>query len=416
MVAEKAEIIVPVRSMRASRTMKKQRTLLKNATLIAGTGEKPLPQSFVLLEGDRIIGVTERLDGLPLDSDQVEIDLTGKFVLPGFINTHDHVATKRVRGHLGAQALVSDEILLGICVKTVLSNLAEGITTIREMGSRNGLSRIMRAMIENGHLIGPRVVIVGRALTATAGYASRNGVEIDSPLEARKAAAQQIKEGADWIKCMASIEWELAAGEPISAVNLDVATMKAAFDVAHHHGKRCAVHAICDEAIANALEAGVNTIEHGIMLSARTAEEMARRGAYLVPTFSGYLEHCNDWGRGEGVQRHGELLRQHHAPGFRNALNAGVKFAYGTDTLGNFVDETRLMLEAGAKPMDCVLAATRWGAELLGLADKIGTVEAGKFADLVVLDNNPLESAAAFGNIHRVIKGGRVLDPRHIPI
>ncbi len=396
--------------------MKKQRTLLKNATLITGIDEKPIPRGFVLLEGDRIIAVAERPDGVPTGADQVEVDLSGKFLLPGFINTHDHVATKRVRGHLGTQALTSDEILLGICVKTVLTNLAEGITTIREMGSRNGLSRIMRTMIENGHLVGPRLVIVGRSLTATAGYASRNGVEVDSPLEARKAAAQQIKEGADWVKCMASIEWELAAGEPISAINLDVPIMKAAFDVAHHHGKRCAVHAICDEAIANALEAGVDTIEHGIMLSARTAEEMARRGTFLVPTFSGYLEHCNDWGRGQGVQKHGELLRQYHQPGFRNALKAGVKFAFGTDTLGNFVDEARLMQEAGAKPMDCVLAATRWGAELLGLIDQIGTVEAGKMADLAVLNTNPLESVSAFGSIHRVIKSGRVLDPRHIPI
>ncbi len=396
--------------------MKKQRTLLKNATLITGVDEKPIPRGFVLLEGDRIIAVAERTDGVPTGADQVEVDLSGKFLLPGFINTHDHVATKRVRGHLGTQALTSDEILLGICVKTVLTNLAEGITTIREMGSRNGLSRIMRTMIENGHLVGPRLVIVGRSLTATAGYASRNGVEVDSPLEARKAAAQQIKEGADWVKCMASIEWELAAGEPISAINLDVPIMKAAFDVAHHHGKRCAVHAICDEAIANALEAGVDTIEHGIMLSARTAEEMARRGTFLVPTFSGYLEHCNDWGRGQGVQKHGELLRQYHQPGFRNALKAGVKFAFGTDTLGNFVDEARLMQEAGAKPMDCVLAATRWGAELLGLIDHIGTVEAGKMADLAVLNTNPLESVSAFGSIYRVIKSGRVLDPRHIPI
>jgi len=392
------------------------RILLKNSTLIDGTGASPLPHSLVLLDDDRIIAVSDRPNDLPTDVEWREIDLSGKFLLPGFINAHDHVATKRVRGPLSLQVLTSDEIVLGISVNNVLLNLSEGITTMREMGSRNGFSKIMRTMVQSRRLIGPRLVIVGRALTSTAGYASRSSVEVDSPLEARKAAAQLIKDGVDWIKCMASIEWELAAGEPISAVNMDVPTMQAAFDVGHHHGKRCAVHAICDEAIANALAAGVDTIEHGIMLSARTADEMARRNVFLVPTLSGYYEHRNDWGRGESVQRHGDLLQQYHMDGFRNARAAGVKFAFGTDTLGNFVDEARLMQSGGATPMDCVVAATRWGAELLGLSKEIGTVEKGKIADLAVLNSDPLESPSAFGDVHRVIKNGRLFDPRQIPI
>ena len=396
--------------------MTTMRILLKNATLIDGTGASPLPQSLVLLEGDKIIAVAGRLEDIPRDVEWQEVDLGGKFLLPGFVNAHDHVATKRVRGPLSVQVLTSDEIALGISVNNVLTNLSEGITTMREMGSRNGFSRIMRTMVQSKRLIGPRLVIVGRALTSTAGYASRSSVEVDSPLEARKAAALLVKDGVDWIKCMASIEWELAAGEPISAINMDIATMQAAFDVGHHHGKRCAVHAICDEAISNALAAGVDTIEHGIMLSARTADEMARRNVFLVPTLSGYLEHSNDWGRGEGVQRHGDLLQKYHMDGFRNARAAGVKFAFGTDTLGNFVDEAGLMLMGGATPMDVVVAATRWGAELLGLSSEIGTVERGKMADLTVLNSDPLDSPSAFGDVYRVIKSGRVFDPQHIPI
>jgi imidazolonepropionase-like amidohydrolase len=152
------------------------------------------------------------------------------------------------------------------------------------------------------------------------------------------------------------------------------------------------------------------------MLGRETAELMARRGVYLVPTFSGYIEHCRDWGRGAGVIKHGLQLQEHHGRAFHNALEAGVKYAYGSDTLGNLVDEARAMQEQGAGPMDCLVAATRTGAELLGLDKKVGTVTTGKLADMVVLRSDPLASPEAYGEVALTVKSGRLLEPDQIPI
>jgi imidazolonepropionase-like amidohydrolase len=188
------------------------------------------------------------------------------------------------------------------------------------------------------------------------------------------------------------------------------------YAVAHHHGKSCTAHAVHDDAIRNAVEAGADSIEHGIMLGRETAELMARRGVYLVPTFGGYIEHCRDWGRGAGVIKHGLQLQEHHGRAFRNALEAGVKYAYGSDTLGNLTDEARAMQEHGASAMDCLVAATRTGAELLDLSEKVGTVAPSKLADLVVLRSDPLASPEAYGAVALTIKSGRLLEPEQIPI
>ena len=390
--------------------------LLKGATLLDGNGGSAVPASAVLLAADKISAVAGPYNAEGLDRDCATIDLAGKYLLPGFVNVHDHVTNKRIRGTRAEKARAPDEMLVAMGIQNALLNLREGITTIRDMGARKGISRIIKSALDSRMIFGPRLIVVLRGLTVTAGYSHLGGIEVDSPLEARKAAGQLIKDGCDWVKCMASIEWERAQGEPISAVNMDVALMQAAFDIAHHHGKPCSVHAVCDQSIANALEAGADSIEHGIMLTEKTAETMARRGAFLVPTLSGYLEHCNDWGRGEGVMRHGHLLQEYHGKAFQNAVRADVKFAFGTDTLGNFVDEARAMQAAGVSAMDCVVAASRTGAELLGLGAEIGTIEPGKLADLVVLNANPLETPAAFGDIYRVIKSGRIFDPDQIPI
>lgn len=390
--------------------------LLKNATLLDGNGGTPLKQHAVLVQGDKIAAVATPNEAADLEQGHDIVDLTGKFLLPGLINTHDHVTNKRIRGTRAEKARMPVEALVGMGVQNVLLNLREGITTIRDMGARNGISKVVKSVLESKMIFGSRLVVVLRSITVTAGYSHLTNIEADSPLEARKAAGQLIKDGCDWVKCMASVEWERGLDEPISAVNMETELMKAAFDMAHHHGKPCTVHAVCDESIANALEAGVDAVEHGIMMSKRTAKDMARRNVFLVPTLSGYLEHCNDWGRGEGVMRHGRLLQQYHGPAFRNALEAGVRYTFGTDTLGNFVDEAKAMRAAGATPMDCVVAATKRGAELLRLADEIGTVEKGKLADLVVLNKNPLETPEAFGDVFRVMKSGRMFDPAQLPI
>ncbi|WP_420965402.1 amidohydrolase family protein [Bradyrhizobium sp. B120] len=391
------------------------RFVLSGATLIDGFGGKPIPNAAVIVEDGCIIAVCSAGEL----GDQAEarfIDLTGKYLLPGFINAHDHLTLKRLRGSLTDRATADDALAITRAIRNALVNLREGITTVRDAGAARGLSLSLKAALASSEIVAPRILAVGQGLTETAGYVHEIFIEVDSPLEAKKAAGKMIKRGADFIKCMASIEWNLDEGEPLSAVNMDVATMKAAFDLAHHHNRRCMAHALCDEAIVNAVQAGADTIEHGVFLSAATARNMSKRGVGLVPTLSGYKELQNDWGRGKGIRRHSAKLAEHYKMGFRHALEAGVTLAFGSDTLGNLIDECRTMEEWGMTPMQCIEAVTRNAAILLGIDDQVGTIAARRAADLVVLSADPISNIAALGEVEIVVKSGRLVDPAMLPI
>jgi imidazolonepropionase-like amidohydrolase len=393
-----------------------KRTLIHGALVFDGSGDPPRPGEAVLLEGNRIIAVGPIGEFVSLPGECSRIDLNGYFLLPGFINAHDHLLTKRVRGTRAERAHAGATASLAAGIGNAYVNLREGFTTVRDAGSREAASLQVKEIFESGNLVGPRISSAGSGLTVTSGYAHVWFEEVDSPLEARKAAGRLIKKGCDWIKCMASIEWERDEGEPISAVNMEVDLMRAAFELAHHHGLHCMAHAIADEAIRNAVQAGADTIEHGAMLSEATAAMLAVREIFLVPTLSGYGEHRHDWGRGEGVMRHGTRLRPFHEQAIRYARSAGVKMAYGSDSLGNLVDELVTIQELGAGVADCIVMLTRSGSELLGLSDRIGTITAGKEADLTVLSSDPRTGPAAFADVHLVFRAGRPFDPTELPI
>lgn len=391
------------------------RLLLKGASVFDDSATSLRDGASVLISGDTIVAV-----GPAGEFDSIEdcsvVDLSGHYLLPGFINAHDHLLTKRVRGSRAERALATPDRLLATGLQSAWLNLREGFTTLRDAGSLDALSLEVKRIFGSGKLVGPRIVSCGTGLTVTAGYAHALFREVDTPDEARKAAGQLVKQGCDWIKCMASIEWERGEGEPISAVNMGVELMRAAFDLAHHHGLHCMAHAIADDAIRYAVEAGVDSVEHGAMLSKATAGLLAARAVFLVPTLSGYHEHCEEWGRGPGVIRHGLELRQHHDLAFRRARAAGVRMAYGSDTLGNLVDELAMAQALGADTADCIAMLTITGAELLGLADRIGSIAPGKQADLTVLGSDPRGGPAAFADIALVFTAGQAFEPARLPI
>jgi len=391
------------------------RLLLKGATVFDGEGDTPRGGTSVLISGDTIVAVgpAGEVDNL---EDCSVVDLSGQFLLPGFINVHDHLLTKRVRGSRAERALATRADSLATGLQSAWLNLSEGFTTLRDAGSLDALSLEIKRIFGSGKVIGPRIVSCGTGLTVTAGYAHALFKEVDTPDEARKAAGQLVKQGCDWIKCMASIEWERGEGEPISAVNMGVELMRAAFDLAHHHGLRCMAHAIADDAVRNAVEAGADSVEHGAMLSEGTAELLASRGVFLVSTLSGYREHCEEWGRGEGVVRHGLELRPNHDLAFRRARAAGVRMAYGSDTLGNLVDELSMAQAMGATTAECIEMLTITGVELLGLADRIGSIAPGKQADLTVLGSDPRGGPSAFADVGLVFRAGQSFEPARLPI
>jgi imidazolonepropionase-like amidohydrolase len=391
-------------------------TLITGAQIIDGTGGSVKSNEAVLVQGDKIAAIGPRA-GLSIPENDGEIvDLAGRYLVPGFVNVHEHVLTKRARGSASERAGATRDVHLFRGLRNALTCLAEGFTTIRDAGSMYCLGLDVKRALNNGVFIGPRMQAVSQGLTVTGGYAHQFFLEVDSVVEVRKAVGEMMKMGVDWVKCMASIEWSKAAGEPISAVNMSPELMGEAFGIAHHHGKRCMVHAVCKDSIVNSLDAGVDSIEHGVMLDEMTAERMAREEVFLVPTLSGWRERCNDWGRDAGHVRHAELMRPHHDKSVRIACSMGLKMAYGSDNFGNLADEVRGLHDAGLPLSECLVVATRNGAELLGIQDKVGTIEKGKQADMVVLGKDPLSSFEAYRDIRLVFRDGRKIDPTLLPI
>lgn len=392
----------------------KPHLLLINATIIDGTGGAARRNDALLLKDCIIEGLGDP-EVLRKQAPEAEtLDLSGFYLTPGFVNTHDHVFSKRERGTARDYATASRDMLVFRALRNALSSLSEGITTVRDAGSMDNVGVYVRNALNSGIFVGPRMQAVSQGLTVTGGYVHQLFQEVDSIVEVRKAVGQMMKLDVDWVKCMASIEWNKAAGEPISAVNISTDLMREAFDIAHHHGKRCMVHAVCLESIVNSLDAGVDSIEHGVMLDQPTAERLAKTGVFLVPTLSSFREKCNDWGRGAGPMRHAEMMRPFHDRAVRYAHSAGVKLAYGSDNFGNLVDEIRGLHELGLSLSECLVIATRNGAELLGIEKEVGTIEKGKRADLVVLGNDPLASPEAYGDVHLVFRDGLKIEPKQV--
>ena len=393
-----------------------KRTLIAGAQIVDGTGDNVKSDEAVLIQGDKIAAIGPRAS-LSIPENDVEIvDLAGQYLVPGFVNVHEHVLTRRARGSASERAGATRDVHLFRGLRNALSCLAEGFTTIRDAGSMYCLGLDVKRALNSGVFIGPRMQAVSQGLTVTGGYAHQFFLEVDSVVEVRKAVGEMMKMGVDWVKCMASIEWSKGAGEPISAVNMSPELMHEAFSIAHHHGKRCMVHAVCKDSIVNSLDAGVDSIEHGVMLDETTAERMARDEVFLVPTLSGWRERCNDWGRDAGHVRHAELMRPHHDKSVRIACSMGLKMAYGSDNFGNLADEIRGLHDAGLSLSECLVVATRNGAELLGIQDKVGTIEKGKQADMVVLGKDPLSSFEAYRDVRLVFRDGRKIDPTLLPI
>jgi imidazolonepropionase-like amidohydrolase len=192
--------------------------------------------------------------------------------------------------------------------------------------------------------------------------------------------------------------------------------IRAVFNEAQNRGKKTACHAIGSKAISNVLEAGVDVVDHGIYLNDALAERMARQGTYLCPTLSAY---CNQtmnpkFQRGEAWARAHRVLVRPHEESFKAALRAGVKIVVGTDTTGSYAEELELMRGHGMPAMDTLLGCTSTAAKALGWEDRIGTLEAGKLADLVVLDSDPLTDPWAIEKVFLVIKEGILYRPREI--
>src|SRR5437899_10425529 len=398
-----------------------KRLAVRAGHLIDGKSDKSLDNVVIVIEGDKIVSVT--LSG-PAPAGVEIIDLSKYTVLPGFIDLHTHVL---LNGDITAEDYDKQLLKQSIPYRAILGArnariaLESGFTTIRDLETEGAMYADVdvKTAIQNGEVPGPRMQVATRAMTPTGmypllGYSWElklpTGVQyVDGADGARKAVREQIMYGADWIKYYSDRGYHFESdGVLHSMVNFTDEEAKAIVDEAHRIGKKVAAHAIGSDGIAAALSAGVDTIEHGDGLTDALMDEMARRGIYWVPTIAVGVYVAP--GRSGNWPKMAELQREN----FPKAIKKGVKIALGTDAGGfdwkvlNEAKEFEYYVQYGMTPMQAIRAGTATAAELLGWSDKLGTIEAGKWADIVAVSGDPLKDIKEVENVKFVMKGGTV--------
>ena len=370
-------------------------------------------QADVTVRDGRIVGVGDGVD--PDEADET-IDATGRYVAPGLIDAHVHLM---MDGRPDV-ATVADESVESLCYRAAAhlrETLDAGVTTVRDLGGPGRLALDAGVAVAEGTLDGPRVLACGQNVVMTGGHGYWFGREADGPDEVRRAVREQLKRGADVVKCMATggvlTEGAVTGAPEFTREELDAVVETAASkDVptsAHAHGER---------GIRNAAEAGVTSVEHATFMDRETADLLADRGTYWVPTASalhGIVENGVEAGIPDEAVAKAEDAEDRFERAWEHALDAGVTVAMGTDagTPFNFhgenaLREMELMVEYGLPPEEALRAATVNGADLLGLPET-GLVEAGYRADLLVLDGNPAEDASAWRESAHVLRAGDVV-------
>ena len=392
---------------------------LRAARMIDGRGGNVVSPAVIVVRGNTIESI-----GAAVPADAQTIDLGDMTLLPGLIDAHTHILLQGDITSVDYDEQIFKESLPYRALRAsraVRIALDHGFTTLRDVETEGAMYTdvdVKRA-INNGVIPGPRLFVSTRALSVTGGYGPSGyspeigypmGVQIVDGAEAgRKAVREQIAHGADWIKVYADRSYFVQKDGTLSSIaTFTPEEMKAIVDEAHRLRHKVAAHAMARPGIENALNGGVDSIEHGIAIPDDLLDVMVSKGVYLVPTLT-VTEYVAP-GRG-GVWA---KIPDYHHVSFQRALRRGVKIAFGTDVGGfpwdavNEAKEFEYETRFGMTPMQAILSATRTAAELLGMSDKIGTLESGKLADIVAVPGNPLQDITAMQRVGFVMKDGVV--------
>ena len=402
-------------------------TVIRAGVLIDGESNSPRRNQVIIIRGNQIVEVSDAATArIPTGAETV--DLSQATVLPGLIDAHTHIflqGEEPDQGGYDVQLLkYSQAFRAARATVSVRRALEQGFTTLRDVeteGAGHGDVGIKQA-IEGGYIPGPRLFVSTRAISTTGGYPLEGyapeievpkGVQIiDGPVEARKAAREQLDHGADWIKVyMTHRSWVGKNGELASQPTLTVEELRAIVDETHGWGKRVACHAYSGEGMQRALDGGCDSIEHGLALTDSQIAQMIKQGTWLCPTLSVYYYDHAPADTPEG-QRDRKRVSAHEES-FRKALKAGVKIAFGTDAGGfpwtdPIAQEFPRMVEFGMSPMQAIQSATSRAAELLDQKGKVGVIAPGAYADVIAVYGDPLADVKVLGNVGFVMKDGRV--------
>ncbi len=401
-----------------------QTTVVRFGAVVDGSG-RTIDRGVVVVERDRVVQVGG--PETPVPSGATVIELAPLVGMPGMIDAHTHMSfywdrTPGTRpwsqlGSLGAPVTVL------LAQENAKKTLEAGVTTVRDLGSWEYTDMAIRALIERGAIVGPRMFVAGYGLSIsrrplrpgqTKGPGQADGVD-----EVRRVAREQLGAGADWVKMYGST----GSDQDVTGFQtFSFEEMKAATEVAHQAGKRIAIHSYGPDGARDAVRAGANSVEHATDMDDATIAEMARRGTFYVPTVDHnryYVDHRDEFGYGpDVVARLNDYIARNFAT-LQKAVKANVKIAMGSDAVftgfGENARELEWFVKAGMTPAQALATATTGGAELLGMSDKLGRIAPGYFADIVAVEGDPTKDiTAATRRVKWVMKGGRVVvDARH---
>jgi imidazolonepropionase-like amidohydrolase len=401
--------------------------VIRAGTLIDGKSDKPRSNQIIVIRGNRIESVSAEANA-KTPAGAAVIDLSGKTVLPGLIDSHTHIflqgedpAKGGYDANILSQGLALRALRAGVAARRALE---QGFTTLRDVeteGAGYGDVGVKQA-INLGYIPGPRLFISTRAISTTAGYMLEGyapelempkGAQIvDGPVEARKAAREQLDHGADWIKVyMTHRSWVGKNGELASQPTLTVEELRAIVDETHGWGKKVACHAYSGIGLHRALDGGCDSIEHGLDLDDAAIAQMLKQGTWYVPTLNVYY---SDWAPADTPDGQRDRLRASaHEVSFKKALKAGVKIVYGTDMGGipwtePVAQDFPRMVEFGMQPMNAIQSATSRAAVMLDMEGKIGVIAPGAFADVIAVNGDPLLDIKVLENVDFVMKDGQV--------
>jgi imidazolonepropionase-like amidohydrolase len=401
-------------------------TVIRAGTLLDGRSDQPRHDQVIVVRGRQIEAVGDAAS-TRAPAGATLIDLSASTVLPGLVDSHTHVFLQGEdpkEGGYDAQLLMAPLALRAVrAAVSARRALEQGFTTIRDVeteGAGYGDVGIKEA-IEKGYIPGPRMLVVTRAISTTGGYplegyapevdVPKGAQIVDGPVEARKAAREQLDHGADWIKVyMTHRSWVDAKGGLVSQPTLTVEELKAIVDEAHGWQRKVACHAYGGEGLHRALDGGCDSIEHGLDLDDAAVAQMVRQGTWYCPTLGVYYE---GWApEGTAAGRRDRKRAEVHGPSFQKALKAGVKIVFGTD-VGGFswsepiAAEFSRMVALGMSPAAALRSATSVPAEMLGLAGQVGVVAPGAYADIVAVRGDPLKDVKELERVSFVMKDGQ---------
>ena len=409
-----------------SRPLGAQETIaLKASRMIDPRRDAPIDNAVVVIRGDRI-EAAGTASAVTVPAGARVLDLSGYTILPGLMDCHVHITM--IPGDGGdtqkLKETVAHDAIYGVAHAKV--TLEAGFTTIRNVVSGNYADAALRDLIERGVVPGPRMWVATRGLGATGGHADVNGWSSDLKLpgtaeiadgvdELRKAVRTQIKNGADLMKVTAT-GGILSVGDAVTHQQYSLEELEAIVETAGMLGVKVAAHAHSPGGMNDAVRSGVVSIEHGSLIDDEGIRLMKERGTFLVPTLY-TLDFIIEEGDSSGVPQYSidkaKSIARQQRERLSAAFHAGVKFAYGTDAAvfphGRNARDFRILVEElDVRPIEAIRTATVNAAELIGIEDRAGTLEPGKWADVIAVAGNPLEDITLLENVRFVMKGGVV--------